>query len=88
MRRGRVEARFARVVAHRQEADLRRYAAVLGIPVAELRAEAEEVTRLCRDAGAVTLDACVVLVARNLGVTPEEMWVEIGRLPEALRAAS
>ena len=92
MRRGRVDARVARFAAHRHEAaleaELRRHAAALGVPVAELRAEAEEVARRCRAAGASTLDACVALVAQDLGLTPEELRAEVWRMPGALCAGA
>ncbi len=92
MRRAGVVARVARVVAHRQDteldAEVRRLAAHLGIPAAELRAEAEEVTRLCRDAGAFTVDARVAVVARDLGMPARELRAEVDRLREAVDAAA
>lgn len=86
MSRSRTAARVGRVAAAYEaaelEAELRRLAAYLGIPVDELRAEVEEVDRLCRAAGAFTVETRVAAVARDLGIPADELRAEAERLRE------
>ena len=84
--------RLDRVSAAREAATLgaevRRVAAYLGVPVAEVRAEVEDVARLCRAAGAFTVDARVAVVARDLGMPADELRAEIARLRKAIDATA
>jgi DNA-binding phage protein len=77
------------VTAFHQEAAVRRYlteaAHEMNVDPAELLAEYEHVTRRCREAGAVTREAQLALVADELGVSVEELEIELASM-EAGRA--
>ena len=79
-----VWARTRRLETRAASRDLRgeaaRLAAELGIGADELRAEAEELARRCRAAGAVTHEQMAAVAAAEAGLEPAEVRAEAERI--------
>jgi hypothetical protein len=78
--------RLDRVAAQRAQGDVRQVAArlaeVTGIPLAELLAEALAIAQGCQAQGITTLDGMLRFQAAELGITLEELQVEVARIRE------
>lgn len=78
--------RLGRVTAVQQEQAVRRYltevAHELNVAPAELLAEYQHVARRCREAGAVTREAQIAVMAEELGLSVEEIEAELAAMTE------
>jgi hypothetical protein len=64
---------------------IRRLATTVGVSEAELLEEAEDLARRCRDAGAVTHEARMRLVADDLGISVEELEADVAAMEVSAR---